>query len=80
MLVFQRLPQVLGQRARSRASHYNDIAKGLWTKPVSLGPRCAGWPQHETEQLQAARLRGATDNEIRELVETLHRQRQTRPA
>lgn len=74
-ICFERLPQVLAKRARSRASHYSDIAKGLWTKPVSLGPRCAAWPQHETEALQAARLRGASEGEIRVLVEQLHAQR-----
>ena len=79
MVTFQRLPQVLGQRGRSRASHYGDIQKGLWTKPVQLGPRCAGWPQHETEQLQAARLAGLSEDQIRTLVEKLHAARKVAP-
>jgi prophage regulatory protein len=44
----------------------------LWTKPVRLGPRCVGWPEHETAALNAARIAGKTDNEIRALVVKLH--------
>lgn len=72
MLIFDRLPEVLAKRGRSRASHYADIQRGLWTKPVSLGPRCAAWPQHETEILQRARLAGKTEAEIRQIVSELH--------
>ena len=53
-----------------------EIAQGLWTKPVSLGPRAVGWPSNEIEALNAARISGKTDTQIRELVETLHTKRQ----
>jgi prophage regulatory protein len=33
-----------------------------------LGPRCVGWPAHEVATLNAARIAGKTDNEIRVLV------------
>ncbi|MBE7422219.1 MAG: AlpA family phage regulatory protein [Zoogloeaceae bacterium] len=74
-ITFERLPQLLAKRGRSRASHYADIQRGLWTRPVALGPRCAGWPSAETEIQQAARLRGATADELRELVADLHEAR-----
>lgn len=47
----------------------------LWTKPVSLGPRAVGWPAHEIDALNAARISGKTDAQIRELVESLHTKR-----
>ena len=40
----------------------------MWTKQVSLGPRCVGWPAHEVAALNAARIAGKTDDEIRALV------------
>jgi len=40
----------------------------LWTKQVSLGPRAVGWPANEVTALNAARISGKTDAEIRELV------------
>ena len=45
--------------------------KALWTKQVSLGPRCVGWPAHEVGALNAARIAGKSDVEIRALVTKL---------
>ena len=63
------------QSGYSRSTIYLRIAQGLWTKPVSLGPRAVGWPANEIEALNAARISGKTDAQIRDLVETLHTQR-----
>ena len=63
-----RLPAVKFESGYSRATIYLRIAQGLWTKQVSLGPRCVGWPAHEVAALNATRIAGKTDNEIRELV------------
>jgi len=38
---------------------------------VSLGGRAVGWPAHEVAALNAARIAGKPDNEIRELVAQL---------
>jgi prophage regulatory protein len=35
---------------------------------VSLGGRAVGWPAHEVATLNAARIAGKPDNEIRKLV------------
>ena len=64
----QRLPAVLRERGRSRSAHYLDIQQGLFTKPVSIGARAVGWPAHEVAALNAARIAGKSDDEIRELV------------
>jgi prophage regulatory protein len=70
-----RLPVVKAESGYSRSTIYLRIAQGLWTQQVRLGPRCVGWPSNEIEALNAARISGKTDAQIRELVETLHTKR-----
>ena len=65
---------------RSHASVYNAIKAGLWTKPVSIGQRSVGWPDDEVKALCAARIAGLSDDQIRELVNTLHSKRAERLA
>jgi len=63
-----RLPVVLEKRGRSRSAHYLDIQQGLFTKPVLIGLRAVGWPEHEVDKLNNARIAGKSDDEICELV------------
>lgn len=63
-----RLPSVTAETGVSRSTHYLRIAQGLFTKPVSLGARAVGWPSSEVTALNAARIAGKTDEEIRALV------------
>lgn len=69
--IILRLPAVLQQRGRSRSTHYLDIQQGLYTRPVSLGTRAVGWPDHEVTALNEARIAGLSDEEIRALVTRL---------
>lgn len=66
--IILRLPTVLLERGRSRSAHYLDIQQGLFTRPVSIGLRAVGWPSSEVESLNAARIAGKSDEEIRDLV------------
>lgn len=70
-----RIPAAKSRSGYSRSTIYLRISQGLWTKPVSLGPRAVGWPSREVEALNAARVFGKSDTEIRELVELLHAKR-----
>lgn len=70
-----RLPEVLRIRGRSRSSHYADIQQGLFTAPVRIGQRAVGWPENEVANLNAYRIAGHSDAEIRELVLTLNSNR-----
>ena len=72
-----RLPTVLKCRGRSRSSHYADIKAGLFVKPVLIGLRATGTPDNEVEALNAARIAGKTDEEIRALVVKLEAARKT---
>ena len=72
-----RLPEVLRLRGRGKTAHYSDIEEGLFTRPVAIGTRAVGWPEHEVIQLNRARIAGKTDDEIRALVAALETQRTT---
>lgn len=60
---------------KSNASIYNLVNNGLFTKPVKLGARAVGWPSSEIEAINAARIAGASTDQIRELVGKLHAKR-----
>lgn len=71
-----RLPAVKAETGwRSHASIYKAVHAGLFTKPVQLGERAIGWPAEEVQVLQAARIAGAGDDQIRSLVRRLHEKR-----
>ena len=66
-----RLPAVKSESGLSRSTIYLRISQKLWTKPVSLGARAVGWPSDEVAAINAARIAGKTDEEIRALVARL---------
>ncbi len=72
-----RLPEVLNRRGRSRSSHYKDIQDGLFPRQIKIGLRAVGWIAHELDSINAARISGKTDDEIRELVLKLEAARKT---
>jgi prophage regulatory protein len=72
-----RLPTVKAESGLSRSTIYLRISQGLWTKPVSLGARAVGWPANEVATLNAARISGRSNSEIRDLVLKLDAARKT---
>jgi prophage regulatory protein len=70
-----RLPAVMTATGQSRSTLYLRIKQRLMTPPVKLGERCAAWPEREIAALNAARISGKSDEEIRSLVVALERQR-----
>lgn len=75
MLSMMRLPQVEAKYGRKRSSIYSDVKHGLLPKPISLGLRTVGWPEHEIEAVLAARVSGKSEAEIHQLVSKLELQR-----
>jgi prophage regulatory protein len=63
-----RLPAIKAETGLSRSTIYLRISQGLWPKPVSLGARAIGWPAYEVAALNAARIAGKDDDEIRQVV------------
>ena len=72
-----RLPAVKASTGLSRSTIYLRIAQGVFTHSVSLGGRAVGWPAHEVGILNAARIAGKPDAEIRALVEKLEAARKS---
>ena len=70
-----RLPAVMSASGQARSTLYLRIKQRLMTPPVKLGERCAAWPSDEIAAINAARIAGKTDAEIRELVAQLEQQR-----
>jgi prophage regulatory protein len=66
-----RLPAVKSTTGLSRSTIYLRITQGVFTHPVSLGARAVGWPAHEVAALNAARIAGKPEAEIRALVAKL---------
>ena len=72
-----RLPTVKAETGASRSTIYLRIQQGLWPKPVKLGPRSVAWPASEVSALNAARIAGMDDGEIRTLVAKLEAARKS---
>lgn len=71
-----RMPAVKAETGhRSHASIYNAIRDGLFTTGVAIGQRSKGWPSEEVQAINAARIAGKSEAEIRELVKRLHAKR-----
>ena len=71
-----RMPAVKAETGhRSHASIYNAIKAGLFTKPVKIGQRSVAWVMAEVQAINAARIAGKSETEIRELVMRLHAKR-----
>ena len=72
-----RLPAIKTSTGLSRSTIYLRIAQGVFPKPVSLGGRAVGWPASEVAALNAARISGKSNSEIRDLVLKLEAARST---
>lgn len=70
-----RLCDALSATGQTRSPFYADIQKGTMVRPVKIGPRAAAWPAHEIEAIVQARIAGASETELRKLVDKLHAQR-----
>lgn len=70
-----RLPAVMSATGQTRSTLYLRIKQRLMTPPVKLGERCAAWPADEVAAINAARIAGKSNEEIRELVAKLELQR-----
>ncbi len=60
---------------KSHASIYTAVKAGTFTRPVQIGQRSVGWPDHEVTAINQARIAGRSDDEIKALVTRLHAKR-----
>lgn len=61
---------------RSDASVSKAVRDGLLTKSVKISPRSVGWPSEEVQAINAARIAGKSDADIKALVNRLHAKRE----
>lgn len=54
--------------AKSKSSIHLDIQEGLFPKGIKIGARAVAYPEHEADAINAARMAGMDDDEIRTLV------------
>ena len=66
-----RLPKVKERTGDSKSKIYKNSSEGLFTKPVKTGERASGWPDYEVDAINAARIAGKSNDEIRVLVAEL---------
>lgn len=71
-----KLPKVLELTASARSTIYKNIHAGLMVPPVRLGENSVAFPEHEITAINAARIAGKTDAEIRLLISKLVADRQ----
>lgn len=74
-LTLLRRKQVEAETGYARSTIYKRISEGLFVKPVSLGARAVGFPAGEVRAINAARIGGASVDEIRCLVSQLESRR-----
>jgi prophage regulatory protein len=59
----------------SRSGIYAKIAAGEFPQPVNLGARAVGWPEHEVQAINAARIAGKSTDDIRSLIAAMKAER-----
>ena len=72
MLRMRGLVEMTGTPA---STAYEQINDGLLPKPVALGGRNKGFPEHEIAAVMKARIAGKSDDFVRYLVKHLEAQR-----
>lgn len=60
----------------SNSTVYAHVEEGTLTPPIKIGLRASGWPENEADAINAARIAGKSEDEIRELVKVLIAKRQ----
>lgn len=75
MSALLRLPHVMRKTGHARSTVYFMVERGLLPKAVKIGERSSAWPSDEIEAINKARIAGKSEDEIRQLVSDLERQR-----
>jgi prophage regulatory protein len=70
------LPEVCKVTGLGVTSIYGHVKRGLYTPPVKLSVRSSAWPENEVAAINAARVSGKSNDEIRALVLQLVKQRE----
>ncbi len=72
-----RRQQVRADTGHSDSTLLRRIHAGLFVRPIALGRRSVGWRAQEVAEINAAVIRGASEDELRQLVRQLEASRKT---
>lgn len=75
-----RLPEVQAQLGVKRSTVFTMVKEGTLTPSIKVGSRCAAWPADEVALVAEARIGGADEGTLRELVARLTARRADRLA
>ena len=70
-----RMPEVLNFTGEKKSAFYAKAAAGLMPRPIRIGAKIVAVPEYELRAVNAARIRGASESELRALVADLHARR-----
>lgn len=71
-----RKPEACDRAGLSNTSLFEQTKAGLFPPPISLGSRAVGFISHEIQAVISARSVGKSDDEIRQIVKALIKQRE----
>ena len=74
-LTFITLPEVLRRKGGGKSTLYAEIKEGCFPRPVKLGLRRIGWPEHEIDAVMQFFLRGETQAELKAFIKKLETNR-----
>ena len=66
-----RRPEVQHRTGLPRSTLYALVSQGLFSRPLKIAKRASGWPAHEVDAINAARIAGDGEDRIRQLVREL---------
>ena len=66
-----RIKEVEAQSGLKKSMVYNLVSRGEFCPPVKISERSVAWISDEIEAINAARIAGQSNDQIRELVKTL---------
>lgn len=75
MIVLLKLPDVEARTGLAKPTIYARAKSGLFPPPVKIGKRASAWPADEIASVSHAYIAGKTEDEIRELVARIVRER-----
>jgi len=70
-ILYNTIGEVLRRKAIGRSTLYAEIQRGVFPKPVKLGARKVGWPQHEVDQMMLLYLRSPAEQQVQDFVRDL---------
>lgn len=70
-----KLKDVENKTGLKKSTIYYKIQKGTFPQPVKPAASASVWPEHEVDRVIMAWVAGASEEEIKKLVERIHIQR-----